>query len=163
MNRQHTQGWWFWGSWAVAYLLQLLLLPAALEPFKPYWLGLLLIYWILEAPERMGLGMAFIVGLLGDLLVGEILGEQALRLVIIAFIISRFRARLRFFPLWQQTLAVFAILLNDRIVILMIRAFSDQFLPPLTFWLAPVVGMALWPLLFLLMDDLRARWRIHDK
>ncbi len=162
MNRLRAQGWLLYGCFAAAFLLQMMPLPQVLLPFKPYWIGLVLIYWTIELPERVGLGLAFAAGLVGDALVGELLGEQALRLVVIAFIVLRFRARLRFFPLWQQALAVLALLLNDRVVTLMVRGFSGEPTPPLEFWIAPLVGMAVWPLVFLLLDDLRLRLRGSD-
>ena len=137
MSRARLQNWIFSGSLIAAFLLQLMPLPPGAEPFKPYWLGLVVVYWAIEAPERMGLGLAFALGLVGDLLVGELLGEQAMRLVVLAFIVLRFRSRLRFFPLGQQALAVLALLLNDRVVTLMIRGFSGEAMPPATFWIAP--------------------------
>lgn len=163
MNRARGLNWLFWGSIAACYLLQLTPLPALLAPLKPFWLALVLIYWLLELPERVPLGLAFTLGLIGDLLPGgELFGEQALRLCILCFIVLRFRARLRFFPMWQQTLAVFALLLNDRIVYLMVHTFAGDPLPGADFWLAPVAGLAVWPWLFLLLDDLRARLRGHE-
>jgi rod shape-determining protein MreD len=146
-------------SLLVAILLGLMPVPEALAPLKPYWLALVLAYWLLEAPERVGLGMAFLVGLAADLVFGTLLGEQALRLTMFAFIILRFRARLRFFPLWQQAAAIFALLLNDRVVVLMIRGFSGEGMPPLLFALSPVIGMLLWPWIFLALDSLRLRQR----
>ena len=162
MNRARANAVLFWSSVVLCFLLQLMPLPQALLPFKPYWLALILVYWALETPERVGLGLAFIVGLVGDALTGELLGEQALRLCILCFIILRFRSRLRFFPMWQQSLAVFVLLLNDRVVLLMIRACAGEPTPPAAFWLAPVAGMLAWPWLFLLFDDLRARLRVHE-
>ena len=103
-------------SIVVALLLGLLPLPPMLAPLRPYWLALVVAYWVIEEPDRVGLGFAFLVGLLADLRFGNLLGEQALRLAIITFILQRFRARLRFFPLSQQALAIGALLLNDRIV-----------------------------------------------
>jgi rod shape-determining protein MreD len=152
----------FWGSVALALVLGLLPMPATLAIFKPYWLALVLCYWLLETPERIGLGVAFLLGLAGDLIYGTLLGEQAMRLTIFAFIVLRFRARLRFFTLAQQALALFALLLNDRVVVIMVRGFSGEGLPPLTFWLAPISGMLLWPWLFLLLDDLRLKLRQKD-
>ena len=105
------------------------------------------------------MGFAFLIGLGGDLLIGQVLGEQALRLVVLVFIVLRFRSRLRFFPIGQQSLAVLALLLNDRMVVMMIRGFAGDPMPPLDFWVAPVVGMLAWPFVFLLLDDLRARIR----
>jgi len=149
----------FLASVMIALVLGLLPLPPALAAFKPYWIALVLIYWLLEAPDRAGLGSAFLIGLAADLVFGTLFGEQALRLTIIAFLILRFRARLRFFPLSQQALAVLAILLNDRVVTLGVRAISGEGIPPLSFWLAPVIGTLIWPWLFLLLDGLRLRLR----
>jgi rod shape-determining protein MreD len=162
MNRSSARTWLFAGSIAFAFLLQLMPLPLVLLPLKPYWVGLVLIYWAIETPERVGLGFAFLIGLAGDLLSGELLAEQALRLVVLTFIVLRFRARLRFFPMWQQTLAVMALLLNDRIVVIMVRGFSGEPMPSSAFWLSPFVGAVAWPILFLLLDNLRGRLRLGD-
>src|SRR6185312_3810456 len=75
------------GGVFAGYLLQLMPLPQALLPLKPWWLALVLVYWTLEAPERVSLGRAFVLGLIGDLFVGDMLGEQALRLCIFCFIL----------------------------------------------------------------------------
>ncbi len=162
MNRARLQFSVLLASALLAFLLQLMPLPPAAEPFKPYWLGLIVVYWAIEAPERMGLGLAFALGLCSDVLVGELLGEQAMRLVVLAFIVLRFRSRLRFFPLAQQTLAVLALLLNDRVVTLMVRGFSGEPMPPASFWIAPLTGMLAWPLLFVLLDNLRLRGRGNE-
>lgn len=143
----------------LAYLLTLMPLPGALIHAKPFWLGLLVIFLAIEQPGRGTLGFAFALGLGADLMIGTSFGEHAFRLVVIAFIVRRFRARLRFFPLWQQTLAVGALLVNDRIVILMLRSFSTPAVPDALYWLPAITGMLLWPLVFLLADDLRQRLR----
>ncbi|WP_329741534.1 rod shape-determining protein MreD [Dyella sp. A6] len=161
MNHSRFARWWFVGTLLVSLLLMLVPLPVALEPLKPYWPALVLLYWTLESADRVTLGLAFTLGLGADLLDGVLLGEQALRLTALAFIALRFRSRLRFFPMWQQTLAVLALLLNDRVLLLIVRAFAGEALPPATWWIAPFVGAALWPFLFLLMDDLRMRLRIQ--
>lgn len=162
MSRQRSHLLLYVGSLIAAYLLQLMPLPQSIAPFKPYWLALVLLFWALEEPENVGLGTAFMLGLIGDLIHGEILGEQALRLAVMVFIVLRFRARLRFFPMWQQALAVLSLLINDRIVLLMVRTFAGDPLPAPTFWFAPLAGMLVWPWLFLLFDDLRSRLRTHE-
>jgi rod shape-determining protein MreD len=114
-----------------------------------------LVYWIIEAPDRVGLGFAFLLGLVADLAFGTLLGEQALRLTVMAFIVQRFRAQLRFFPLSQQALAVAGLLLNDRVVSAAVHmALGEPQLPP-NFWWAPLAGMLLWAPVFLLLDRLR--------
>lgn len=162
MSRQRAGLLAFSGSCLAALLLGLVPFPPVLAGFKPYWLGLVVIYWALEAPDRLGLGMAFVLGLLADAVYGTLFGEQALRLCILAFLVLRFRARLRFFPLSQQALAVLVLLFNDRIVVLAVRVASGEGVPPADFWLAPLIGTLLWPWLFLLFDQLRLRGRFRD-
>lgn len=144
---------------AATLLLALLPLPPWLVVLKPMALGLVLVYFALEAPEVAGLGHAFVLGLVADLLFGAVLGEHALRMVILVYLSLRFRHRLRFFPIWQQAGSVFGLMLNDRVLDLWIRLLSGEAWPPLSFWLAPVVALVLWPWVFLVLDGLRLRRR----
>jgi len=154
-SRLRLGGWFLPLSLFLALVLGLLPLHQLLQPLRPYWLALVLAYWVIETPSRAGLGLAFAVGLLADVVYAGLLGEQALRLVIMAFILQRFRARLRFFPLWQQALAIGALLLNDRIVDAAIHLATEQPTLAWQYWWAPLVGMLLWPPLFLVLDALR--------
>ena len=162
MSRQRSGPLLFHGSFVIAVLLGLMPVPDLLAGLKPYWLGLVVIYWALEAPDRVGLGVAFLLGLAADVVYGTLLGEQALRLCILAFLVLRFRARLRFFPLSQQALAVLVLLANDRVVVLAVRIASGEGAPPADFWFSPLTGMLIWPWLFLLFDQLRMRSRLRD-
>ncbi|HTC26245.1 rod shape-determining protein MreD [Dyella dinghuensis] len=162
MSRARLSLWWFIGTLVFALLLMLVPLPHVLDPFKPYWPALVLLYWALESGDaRINLGLAFVLGVCADMLNGVLLGEQALRLCVLAFIALRFRSRLRFFPMWQQTLAVLALLVNDRFLLLIVRAFAGEATPPALWWASPFVSAALWPFLFLLLDDLRMRLRLQ--
>jgi rod shape-determining protein MreD len=136
----------------LALLLALVPLPEVVQPLRPFWLALVMAYWVIELPDSVGLGTVFAIGLVSDLVMGGLLGEQALRLTILAFILQRFRARLRFFPLSQQALALGGLLLNDRIIDLAIHAALGLPILPWMYWWAPLVGMLLWPPLFLLID-----------
>ncbi len=142
-----------------AVLLSLLPLPEALMPFKPYWLAMVLIYWTLETRDMISLGLAFLVGLILDVMSGSLMGLHALSLVIMVFLVRRFRSRLRFYPPWQQALSVLALLVNDRIILIWIIVLLGEPLPTWQYWLPPLVGMALWPWLFLFLDRIRSRMR----
>lgn len=140
---------------AGAMLLTLIPLPSLLDGMWPYWVALVMIYWCLETQGLVSLGLAFLIGLVLDLLTGSLLGLHALSLVIVVYLTTRFRARLRFFPPWQQALSVLALLMNDRIILLWIISLSGEPLPSLEFWLPPITGTLLWPWLFLLLDRYR--------
>lgn len=142
-----------------ALLFAIVPMPAGLEPFRPYWAGLVVIYWVLEVQDSISLGLAFVIGLLLDVLTGTLLGLHALSLLILVYLVGRFRARIRFFPPWQQAAAVLALLVNDRIILLWIATLMGEPVPTWHYWLAPLVGGLVWPWLFLLLDRARVGLR----
>ena len=147
--------WLFPASIFVALLLGLLPLPEMIAPLRPYWLALVLAYWLLEDHERVGLGLAFVIGLIADIAYGTLLGEQALRLTVMTFILQRFRPQLRFFPMAQQALAIAGLLLNDLIIVTAAHVVLGQQIQGWLHWWTPLIGAALWPPLFVLLDGLR--------
>jgi rod shape-determining protein MreD len=159
MNVRHDRYSTIMMTVAAAVVLTLLPLPPVLDLMRPYWVALVIIYWGLETQDHITLGLAFSIGILLDLLTASLLGLHALSLVIIVYLVTRFRARLRFFPPWQQALSVLALLVNDRIILLWIISLRGEPLPSLDFWLPPVIGTALWPWLFLLLDRFRGFMR----
>lgn len=159
MSRERSTGLLMLVSVLLAVVLMLIPLPEMLSPLRPYWLALVVAYWGLQLPEKAGLGFAFFAGLLADFSYGTLLGEQALRMVMLMFLVDRFRSRLRFFPIWQQALAVAAMLLNDRIVAAAVHAVAGTPQWPAAYWLSPITGMLMWGPLFLVLDALRYRRR----
>jgi len=149
-------------SLGLALLLTILPAPAWLHWFQPYWVALVLIYWALEDQRSVSLGFAFLTGVLMDLLTASLLGLHALSLVILVYLVQRFRARLRFFPPWQQAGSVLALLLNDRIIQLWIAKLIGEPTPAWDYWLPPLAGTFIWPFLFLILDRFRAGLR-HQK
>ncbi|MBB1087138.1 rod shape-determining protein MreD [Lysobacter sp. SG-8] len=144
----------------LALVLGLVPLAPVLQPYRPYWLALVVAYWVIDDADRYGLGFAFVVGLLADLAFGGLLGEHALRLVVMAYILQRFRARLRFFPMSQQALAIGGLLLNDRILVTVLHGALQLPPAPAEAWFTPLIGMVLWPLLHLALDGVRqGGWR----
>ena len=75
-------------------ILTIMPMAAMLDPFRPYWVALVLVYWCLETQDFITLGTVFIIGLVLDLLTASLLGQHALSLVIMIYLVTRFRARL---------------------------------------------------------------------
>lgn len=146
-------------SLLLALLLGLVPLPDVLQPLRPYWLALVVAYWVLEEPDNLGIGMAFLLGLVADLAFGGLLGEQALRLAILAFILDRFRPRMRFYPLSQQAVTIGVLLLNDRVIGAVIHLMLGAVQLPWSYWWAPVLGLLMWAPLYLVLDALRLNRR----
>jgi rod shape-determining protein MreD len=145
-----------------ALAAELLPLPAAMQPLRPAWTTMAVIYWSLMWPGRFGVFSAFLVGLLVDVAHGSLLGQHALSLSLVAYLVLKLHLQMRVFPLWQLTLSVFALMFLEAFVLLWIDGATGQagFGPGR--W-GPVVAAGLfWPVLLAALDRLRERLERRD-
>ena len=145
-------------TFIIAFLLTILPLPSIAQWFRPEWVALVLIYWVLTAPDLIGMRTAFLIGLVLDGLRGGLLGQYALVFTLMTFIVLKSHRRLNLFPLWQQAVCVFFIIAGGQLVVAWTRGLIGQ--SPISgglFWLAALTSMILWPWLYLLMSDYRRR------
>lgn len=147
-------------SFAVAMLLTLIPLPDWALVLRPEWVALVLIYWNLALPERVGIGYAWVVGLLLDVLNGALLGQHALGLTVMSFFAVKLHQRVRVFPLWQQAAIVLVLVSLYLLLMLWVRGVLGNSPQTWNYWLSALVSMALWPWLFVLMRGLRRRFRV---
>jgi len=143
------------GSFLVALVLSILPWPVWTEQFRPDWVALVLIYWCMALPTRVGVGTAWSVGLILDVLYGSMLGENALAKSLIAFLAVHFHLQLRMFPRWQQAVVVLLLVAANNLLVLWIKNLAGQ--APTTWgYLTPgIVSMLLWPWLFVILRDIR--------
>jgi rod shape-determining protein MreD len=122
-------------------------------------LALVMMFWILETPGKMGLGRVFLIGLLLDIAGFSLLGEHALRLLLMAGIVHQVRNQFRFYPIWQQSLVILAILYIDQVLLVVIRLFQDLQQQPVEAWLSPVLAFLIWPWLYMFLDNMHLQSR----
>ena len=148
------------GSLVLALLLSIIPMPDWAQHLRPQWLALLLIYWCLMSPERVGISTAWLTGLLLDAMTGNLLGAHALSLSLVAFIVLKIYQRTRIFPLWQQSLVVLALLTLENLIQFWILGLTRDITPGLEYWLPPVIGLLIWPWLFIVMSE--TQHRLHS-
>ncbi|GMR08381.1 MAG: rod shape-determining protein MreD [Gammaproteobacteria bacterium] len=147
-------------SFLLALMLVMLPLPDWATPFRPEWLAMVLIYWCLAIPERVGIGIAWSLGLFLDVSSGAILGQYALSYATMAFFTLKLHQRIRVFPLWQQAMTVMFLIIMHQVIVLWVKGIIGQSINTLAYWLPSVVSMLLWPWLFLLLRNIRRHFRI---
>jgi rod shape-determining protein MreD len=150
-----------YASFAVAIVLAIMPGPDWAEPFRPDWVGLVLIYWCMAAPNRVGVGTGWTLGLILDVLYGALLGSNALAKTLIAFLTVRLHLKLRMFPRWQQAVAVLILLMLNQLLVLWIRGAAGRAPETFVYWTPSIVGMLIWPWLFVILRDLRRRANIN--
>ena len=148
-------------SLMVAMMLTIMPLPDVLQYLRPEWTALVLMYWSMALPERIGMGVAFIIGLLLDVLSGSLLGQHALSMTIVIFLITNLYQRIRIFPLWQQAIIIWMLLNLYQLLLLWFDGITGQPSKGLQFWLPPISGMILWPWVFILLRHLRRYYKVR--
>ena len=107
MRHAESGSWTFViGTLLVAAWLSVLPLPSGWLWLRPIWIVLVLVYWVVALPAQVGVGVAWLVGLLMDGVSGGVLGQQALSLALIAYICQVSYQRLRMFSMLQQVLVM---------------------------------------------------------
>ena len=86
----------------VAIILTIVPLPAAIDMFRPDWVALVLLYWVIALPHQINVVSAWIVGLLMDILLGSTLGIHALGMAVISYIATAQYQKIRNYSVWQQ-------------------------------------------------------------
>lgn len=136
-------------------------LPDWVQTYRPHWVALILIYWSMALPQRVGLWSAFFIGLLVDTAQGTLLGQHALALVIIVFINMSFYQRVRVLSLAQQAIYVFVLLAMIQVVVAWVEGIMGRPVPILAFFSAPFIGMLIWPWVFVILRDIRRKFILN--
>ena len=143
----------------VGLMLTILPLPESIEPFRPDWLALLVIFWAMQLPRTWSIGTAWIIGIVLDVSYGTLLGQHALALCVIAFITVRFHLLMRVFPLSQLSATVFALLALYQFLLFWINGVAGVTAQAMDYWGPVITGTLVWPFLYMFLSGVRDRVR----
>jgi rod shape-determining protein MreD len=136
---------WFLGlTLLLAFALNLV--PMGRVPAMPDFVAVVLVFWIVHEPQRIGVGIGFALGLLMDVHDGAVLGQHALAYTLLSFLAVTVHRRLSAFHALSQMFQVLPLLLAAHVVALTVRMFAGGTFPGWSLLLAPVFGALLWPL-----------------
>jgi len=148
-------------SLLVALALTVLPLPDFLKAFRPEWTALVLLYWIMALPYRIGVNIAWILGICLDVLKGALLGQHALAMALIAYTMLHLHLRIRIYPFWQQAVMIGLMLLLYQAILLWIYDMTGTLDPSWSYWAPSLLGALLWPWIFVILRDVRRRYQVR--
>jgi rod shape-determining protein MreD len=145
-------------SLAAALLLNLLPWSGAAVWLKPDFVALIVLYWCIEQPRRIGFVAAWVLGLFMDVADGTLFGQHALSYSILAYAGIVLHRRVLRFSGTSQVLHVVTLLLMNDVIVLAIRAAAGADFPGWHYFAGSFVAGALWlPLGVLLKLPQRTR------
>ncbi len=162
MQQRAHATWVIFLSFFIAYLLAIVPFPDWAMNYRPEWVPMVLIYWVMALPYRVGIGSAWVTGIALDVLEGSVLGLNALGLVIIAYVTLSLHQRMRMFSSLQQAGLLLALLGINLVLSHWLQIVTGQTVASgLMFLMAALTSAIIWPSLFQLMRHIRRSFDVH--
>jgi len=138
--------WFFALTLLIGLLANTLPVSGLALTLKPDFLALVILYWCIQEPRLIGVGVAWWLGLMMDVVDATVFGQHALAYAVLAYGAGYFRRRVLRFPLWQQAAQVAVLLLLSSGLVLLVRVAGGAPLPRWTYIVGSLTGALLWPL-----------------
>ncbi|HNV92082.1 MAG TPA: rod shape-determining protein MreD [Thauera aminoaromatica] len=132
-----------WLSLLVAFAINLV--PLGRAPAMPDLLALVLVFWNVHQSRRVGIGLAFLFGVMMDVHDGAVLGQHALAYTLLSFFAITIHRRLLWFTVPAQAVQILPLFVAAHVVALVVRMFAGGMFPGWNLLLAPLIEALLWP------------------
>ena len=142
----------------VAFMLAIIPLPDWATDFRPAWVTLVLIYWAMALPASISVTVAWMTGLMLDVLHGAVLGQHALGLVIVIYFIHTQHQRLRVASLVQQAIVIFFLLLLQQLLSLWVAGIMGLAPDNWLYFMPSFTSALFWPWIYIILRDLRRKF-----
>ena len=133
LNMLQNMGLWGRGAWV------------------PDLLALVLVFWSVHQPLRVGIGAAFVVGLCLDVHQGGLLGAHALAYVVLSFLAITIHRRLLWFSVPSQAAQLMPLFLMAQLIELAAQMLGGGAFPGWSMFMAPLLQAVLWPVVSVLL------------
>lgn len=121
------------------------MLPGGRHAISPDLLSVVLVFWIVHQPQRVGVGVAFLFGLVMDVHSGAVLGQHALAYTLLGYLAVMAHRRLLWFSKAGQAVQILPLFAMAHLVSLASRLIAGGMFPGWSLMLAPLFEAALWP------------------
>ena len=157
---QHHATWVIILSFFISFILAIIPLPDWAISWRPDWVALVLIYWCIALPQRVGIATGWFLGIILDVLHDTLFGQHALALSLVAYISVKLHKQMRLFPRWQQATVVFALVVSAQLIGVWIHSLfgSPEMNQPLFY--PALTSLLLWPWLFIILRDMRRTYKV---
>lgn len=142
----------------ISFILAIIPLPEWIVEFRPEWVTLVLIYWTITSPAKVGVTVAWFTGLLLDVSYGTLIGQHALGMVLVIYVIHLQHQRLRVASLLQQALLILLLIFVKQLIILWVNGMLGRAPDSWLYFMPTLTSALLWPWLYLILRDLQRKF-----
>lgn len=141
-------------SIVLASLLQVYPLTGALAYWRPDFLFLVMFYWLRHHPFHLGLGFAWLVGLIGDIAYGDVLGRSALAFCLTAYLLHLLQQRILHYRAFHEIWLLVPLVMISQTIVLTINVILGRGVVWNTILLTALSSALVWPLLKIVLAKL---------
>ena len=145
----------------VALVLTVVQLPGWLFYFWPDWIAIVVAYWALIAPKKIGPFIGFIIGTLLEVLFVRKFGILGFGLATLAFIVNSTSQQLRALSIWQQMLSIGVFISLFKLLTGWLSGLVSGFTITTEYWYSLFGSVLIWPFAYILLEELRRSVRIR--
>ena len=146
LSNRYQQIAWVFASLLIGMMLQILPMPSWFNAFRPEWVFVIFLFWVLRAPHWIGVCFAFFLGIFMDLLMNTLLGQHALAYVIVTYIVIKLHAQIQNFSRSRQMAAVF-------VLSFLFQLLQNPTIHVWSYWLPALTSAIIWPCFLLWLTE----------
>jgi rod shape-determining protein MreD len=153
----------FWAIFLSAFIaLVLTVVPLSTQVFYfwPDWIAMVMVYWALSLPDRVGPWIGFIVGIVMEVLFVRNFGVLGFGMAVLAFMVNRASSQLQALSPWQQSVIVGLLIGIYKLITGWLNGLISDFTISTEYWYSLLGDMLLWPFVFILLRELRRMARL---
>jgi rod shape-determining protein MreD len=147
-------------SLMAALLLSVMPMPLWAQWGRPEWVAMVLLYWVMALPERVGIGIAGLAGLALDIVEGAPLGQNMFALGVLTYLVLILYQRMRMFTPLQQSAVIFVLVGLNQLLCHWVQTLIGTPSPNLLFILPALVSAMIWPWLLIFLRFLRRHYYV---
>lgn len=140
-----------------AMLLMLVPFPDSLRYTRPEWVAMTLIYWAMALPQRVSIGVAWLTGIVMDVITGGVLGIHAFAYALVIYLVGRLHLQIRQYPLWQQAITILSLVFLVHFIVMFNAPISFSWIN----WMTVVTSTLVWPLVYAVLRKIRRSFQVN--
>lgn len=145
----------------VGFVLQIMPMPALIDMYRPNWLFLILCYWSMALPNRVGVGVSALCGITLDVLYGSALGVNSFAMAIPVYLVVANYQRLRNYSLVQQSIMILVLGALYHMLVYWLQYVLTGIEFRISYLFPVLTSILIWPWLFWLLRKLRRAFRVN--